>query len=403
MPGSAGSLRRNGVCRMLWLILGPLVAPDSLVAAFLAMPQGAQTPASMTANDEFAIRPAGCRHSKKYLVSSFPRLKQVAYVHLPDNVWRPLAIGDVAEPAGVVVDEQLSRLYVADPPNAVIYWYQLRRRPDGLLETVGRRFAAVEGYAAQWLAVNGQGDLYFTGKLADGNSKNKSGSKKGGVTSVYRQDASDISRGISRHPVEIYSRSNSGNPNSKAWQPSGIAVDSFYVYWGNHEQGKKHGSIVRGIRKNLGTLNLGTRLLKMNDALDEVRGMAATGTHIFFLGPNGVYGMPKNQPDTVHNDTIGLIAAAPGDSNDAANWNPVSIAFDGDSTLYFTDTANGVVYSLPANNAAGHRLTKFTDAPGVHGVSLVAFHHGISAQGGGNQLALGCVATLIVLLSVLGF
>jgi len=286
----------------------------------------------------------------------------------------------------------------------VIWWYTLHRRPNGLLETAGRRFAAVEGYAAQWLAVNGQGDLYFTGQPSEAG---KNGSKQGDLTCVYRQDAADISRGISRHPVEIYSRSNTGNPNSKAWQPSGVAVDSFYVYWGNHEQGKKHGSIVRGVRKNLGTLNLGTRLLKMNDAIDEVRGMAATGTHIFFLGPAGVYGMPKNQPDTVHNDTIGLIAAAPGDSNNAANWNPMSIAFDGDATLYFTDTSNGVVYSLPAQNAAGHRLTKFTDAPGVHGVSLIAFHHGIEAiveaQGRSNRFTLGCVTTLIVLLNALGF
>merc|ERR1719458_934828 len=187
-------------------------------------------------------------------------------------------------------------------------------RPNGMLETVGRRFAAVEGYAAQYLAVNGQSDLYFTGQPSE---PGKNGSAKGGFACVYRQDA-----------VEIYSRSNSGNPNSKAWQPSGVTVDSFYVYWGNHEQGKKHGSVVRGVRKNLGTLNLGTRLLKMNDALDEVRGMTSTGTHIFFLGPAGVYGMPKNQPDTVHNDTIGLIAAAPGDSNAAANWNPTNIGFD---------------------------------------------------------------------------
>merc|ERR1719473_1173998 len=62
--------------------------------------------------------------SKKYLISSFPNIKTVAYTHLPDTIWRPLYIGNVENPVGVVADGLNSRLYVADQTLNKIFWYQ---------------------------------------------------------------------------------------------------------------------------------------------------------------------------------------------------------------------------------------------------------------------------------------
>jgi len=327
-----------------------------------------------TVVSEDSITPAGAEASRKYLIASFPNLRQVAYCHLPDNVWRPLVIGEIASPRGVAVDEQNARLFIADPPNNVIWWYKLSTRHNGLLQTVGSRHAAVEGYSAQWLAVNGVGDLYFTGHQVTGASQPT-------YDSVFRQDAIGIATGNSLSPTEIYARANTGNPNAKAWMPSGIAVDSFYVYWGNQEQGRVHGSVVKGSRTNIGSLSQESLLHVMSSALEEVRGVAATGTHVFCLSPVGVHGMAKSAATTLLDPGQGLVASPP--SGEAARpWEPAAIAWDGDNSLYLTDAGGGLVYSLPAQNAMGHSLTKFADAPNVYALAVMDFHSaGASALG----------------------
>merc|ERR1719320_2279257 len=63
------------------------------------------------------VEPDVARSSSKYLLASFPSLRQVAYCHLPDNVWRPLVLGEVKSPTAVAVDTQSAKLFVADPPS----------------------------------------------------------------------------------------------------------------------------------------------------------------------------------------------------------------------------------------------------------------------------------------------
>ena len=45
---------------------------------------------------------------RKYLISSFPALKQVGYTILPDTVWRPLVLGAVFSSQNSVVLECIS-------------------------------------------------------------------------------------------------------------------------------------------------------------------------------------------------------------------------------------------------------------------------------------------------------
>ena len=183
---------------------------------------------------------------RKYLLTSFPQLKQVAYTVLPDNVWRPLVLGDVASPTAIAVDPLSSRLFVADPPKNIIWCYQLGAANNGLLQTVGGQRAAVEGFSAHWLAVNGAGDLYFSGHPTP-----KSGSNST-VDAIWRLDNEQIVTGDTFNPTEIYTRANTGQPDPKVWELSGIAVDSFFIFWGNQAGGKKHGSVSKGTRANIG-------------------------------------------------------------------------------------------------------------------------------------------------------
>mmetsp|Transcript_41100 Transcript_41100/g.116238 ORF Transcript_41100/g.116238 Transcript_41100/m.116238 type:complete len:234 (+) Transcript_41100:130-831(+) len=191
-----------------------------------------------------------------------------------------------------------------------------------------------------------------------------------GYNSVFRQDAVNIMRGKSQAPLEIYTRSNTGSPSPKAWAPSGIAVDSLYVYWGNRERGSSNGAVVKGSRVNVGLLSQDRQIKALSKSVDEVHGMVATGTHVFYLSPDGVHGVLKTAAQLVSSAGAGLVARSPA---------AMDITWDGDNTLYFTDAASGAVYTLPALNILEHNVSKYVDAPGARALAVVGF-------GGGSSL-----------------
>lgn len=295
---------------------------------------------------------------RKYLITSFPQLKQVAYTILPDNVWRPLVLGEVSSPTAIAVDPLSSRLFVADPPKNIIWWYQLGLTNAGFLQTTGKQRAAVEGFSAHWLAVNGAGDLYFSGHPA---------SKNGSVAdSIWRLDNEQIVNGDTFNPTEVYTRANTGQPDPKVWELSGLAVDSFYIFWGNQAGGTKHGSVSKGTRANIGLQSQDMFVTTLDDALEEVRGLTTSGTEIFWLAREGVYGQIKTTSAKVSDPQVGLISPP-----HSLDWNPMSISWDGSSQLYFTDANEGAIYTVPSLLAMQQEMVKFADAPYCHGIAIL--------------------------------
>mmetsp|Transcript_30033 Transcript_30033/g.54741 ORF Transcript_30033/g.54741 Transcript_30033/m.54741 type:complete len:386 (+) Transcript_30033:94-1251(+) len=301
----------------------------------------------------------------KFLISSFPDLKQVAYCALPDTVWRPLVVGDVVSPRALAVDSGHSRLFVADAGASRVYYYDLYKRDgSGLLFTTGVQKVALWGYDVYWMTTNGDGDLYFTGKQIVAPPEST-------YDSVFRVDYESLQGGASS-AIEIYTRSNSGAPTPAVWMPGGIAVDSFYVYWTNQEEGATAGSVNKGPRMNIGDTSTLDTVAAITTNTAENRGMAVTNSYIFWLATDGVYGISKG---TAAGATLsadeGLIAEPP--STDSANavWDPRSIAFDGEGTMYVTDNLAGKVYTFAGTNTFPHPLEKFVDAPGVHGVTVL--------------------------------
>jgi len=260
----------------------------------------------------------------------------------------------------------------------VIWWYHLTVSSGGLLETVGPRRAAVENFNASWMAVSSVGDLFFAGRPV-------AVTPRPTYDSIFRQDAVNLATGDSFNPSEAFSRANTGAPNPKAYTPSGVAVDSFYVYWGNEENGTAHGSVVKGSSTSSGVLRA------VHGAVDSVRGVSVTGTHVFFASPSGIYGVPKTTPTTVEDNTQGLVVAPP---TDGSAWDPLALAWDGENTLFLTDAAAGVLYSLPAQNVQAHNLTKFVDSPNVHGLAIIGFSSMASPAHAGPGLLVALVVAL---------
>lgn len=328
--------------------------------------------------------------SGKYLIASFPDLRQVSYTMLPDNVWRPLVIGNVSEPSGLAVDDAHHRVYVADPGDNKIYWYTLSI-VNGYLVTDGVQHTALDGYKVYWMTLNSQGDLYFTGKLTVEPPQSV-------YDTVFRIDwANLVAENPDVPPIEVYTRSNSGNPNPGVYMPSGIAVDSFSIYWGNQDEGTTHGSIVKGPRRNLGNTGSSTRssggiLTNLLENENSVLGLTSTPNLIFFLTPNGIYGTPKYRTG----DSSASLISGPPDSDANTMWDPRSVAFDNNAAMYITDHLAGKVYTLPAVDTNPHPIQQYSIAPDVFGIAL---YDTSSGSGAVASMLSARVAALALLLS----
>mmetsp|Transcript_96380 Transcript_96380/g.171307 ORF Transcript_96380/g.171307 Transcript_96380/m.171307 type:complete len:400 (+) Transcript_96380:77-1276(+) len=305
---------------------------------------------------------------RKYLIASFPDLRQVAFTILPDNVWYPLVTGDVLTPMALAVDSQNMRLFVADPGNNLVWKYRIYVRDDGLLATSGRPLAAVEKFKAHWLATNGVGDLYFTGHRQPEDNQTFNGSD-----SLWIMPSGSIALGQTFNPIDLYTRENSGAPDPKVNQISGVAIDTFGVYWGNQAGGKLNGALCKGAPYNGVVSQDAGNLETVNSAMDEVRGVTLTGNEVFWLSPEGVYGQSKYSDNQVQDASTGLLVAG-----SAANetWNPMSLVWDGNSLLYMINMDSntedtGVIYTVPAYGSPGQVFSKFADAPDSYGLAIL--------------------------------
>lgn len=348
-------------CQHLWILSSLLLLQAYLAAGVAAI----RDPyVQVLAQPQLEVTRSEAKKTKKFLIASFPDVRQVAYCHLPNNVWRPLVVEPVVAPGGLTLDSPRNRLYVADPPSSKIFWYELGLRSDGSLRTFGYQNVAVDGYAADWMTVNGLGDLYFTGKAVVSAPASTYGA-------VYRVNGQYIARGISNLVDEVYGRSNTGNPYPTVWMPSGIAVDSFNIYWGNQEAGLQSGSICKGLRSNI-QFTRGLRpTSKLSASMDQVTGIAATGNNLYYLTPEGVYGVPKAQARTITDPSEGHMTFKPATDSNSPASDPRSIAWDGEGTLFFTDYSLGMVYSLPASDTNVHNITEYAVAPGVSGLTIL--------------------------------
>jgi hypothetical protein len=301
--------------------------------------------------------------STKYLVLSIPKDKQVGYFQVPDTIFRVLVQGGdqgPASPTAIAIDQENSRLFVSDVPTQKIWWYQLIVLPDGKLVTDGRQHVAVEGVESKWLAVDGVGNLYFSGKplpppplppVQEG---------------IYKHDAIALATGVAINSKEIWARSNSGSPNPKVWAPTGLATDNFHLFWANGQNGKSHGSLVKApatppdVQPELSVKAIA-------DNSEEVTSVVLTPTTVFYATKDGIYGVAKSKADAACTEANCALLSDTLKS-------PAGMVWDGDGTVYVAeaDHAKGGIYAFPSNGPLGsHHMAKYVDAAGVYDLDML--------------------------------
>jgi len=298
----------------------------------------------------------------KYLVLSVPKDRQIGYFKVPETTFHLLVVGGNAGPAlpkAITIDQENARLFVADVPTQKIYWYQLIVLPDGKLVTDGRQHVAVEFVEPNWLAVDGVGNLFFSGKLILPPPSTS-------VEGIYKHDTIALATGVTTNPKEIWMRTNSGVPTPKVWAPTGLATDNFHLFWGNGQEGKTHGSLVKAAAEPP-DVQPEMSVKAIADNSDEVRGVVLTPTSVFYTTADGIFGVSKSKVGQTCTDSGCALL-----SN--ALTSPMGMVWDGDGTVYVAehDNEKGAIYSFPSNGPLGaHHLVKYVDAAGAYSLDVL--------------------------------
>jgi len=339
--------------------------------------------------------------AERYLIASFPSLGQVQYARLRNPTWLPLitsALG-VTTPQAIAVDHVNHRLFIYDAAIGGVVFYQLHVLDDRRLVTDGHRHVAVGAMSAGGLAVDSVGSLYVAGRSMPTPAAAAS-------EGIFKQDAIAIATAASVGdsqvvPKQIWSRGNTvaaSTPNSpQLYEPSGIAVDPFNVYWGNKGRGGSSvvGSVVKAPISAL-SVHPENAVHAMSDNVDLVTSLALTPLNIFYATEGSVYAVP-----------VGKTAGSCG--SDGSHCPQVAVAeglratgliWDGDGTVYVADNGRGAIYGLPSGSATAHALELVVDAPGVFAVSVLDARPDTSAACG--RCAPTAAALLAAFAAVLG-
>lgn len=285
----------------------------------------------------------------------------------PGNVAKALALPAVADlspplkPHGLCVDNIRNGLYVidADPTRMKILRYTLTHYTSatgvGASVTASDPYPVVSGLLAQWCAVDGVGNLFFSTSALQPTENDKGSIFKVPASLLvapqpdaaknFLQIFSDASNPgvytekyngkpllvapLADDPVMSPGTAGAVYPGANfasVSQPTGIAVDNFRAYWGNMYQGLQKGSVVSGLYANVKSMTRNPLSLAIN--ADEVHGVCLSSNNVFYTARS--------------TDAVGYLYAVRKTGGPIAEvnqgfMNPRGCAHDGDGTLYVAD------------------------------------------------------------------
>jgi hypothetical protein len=302
-------------------------------------------PAAMTDADD----------GTNYLVASFPELRCVMYVRLPDLVWRPLIVADIMSPKSLAIDEDRGRLYLADTALAKIVWYQLITLPDKTLISDGRQHIAVQAMAVRNLALDLSGNLWFSGKSCPTPPIPS-------TDAIWKQSLMTIDQSaLSGTPIDAIPQWTNAATKSSV---SPLVLDAFNIFYGNDVEGKSKGSVVKA-SQSVPASDPASGLSPMSDNSDTTYSVAVTPTALFYGADDAIYGVLKTKN--------GGSCGATGDLCKVVTdqvKKPTSMLWDGDGTIYVADNGNGAIYSFASGSVSPHALDKIIDAGEVWGLAV---------------------------------
>jgi sugar lactone lactonase YvrE len=273
----------------------------------------------------------------RYLIVSAPKLAKIEYFTLPDTTPNPLIDTGLRSPQGLAEDRKRRVLYVADPDLRKVLSYELTVK-EGTLLVEGQPTVAAQNVEARWVAVDGQGDLFFTDEAAN---------------VIMRVSSADVNAG-NAHPVVVYSGAQTPEVN----RPGGVAVDNFNVFWSNKAVGTQVGSVVKGdeepqtAKKHV--------LAKIAENANKVYGVCLSQNNVFYTDTQKFLFGVKKSGGAIATVSDGLLG-------------PRGCTWDGESTVFVADKAAGAIYSFPGNmpNLSPARLSKFASYDDAFGLAVV--------------------------------
>uniref|UniRef100_A0A0G4HIE3 SMP-30/Gluconolactonase/LRE-like region domain-containing protein n=1 Tax=Chromera velia CCMP2878 TaxID=1169474 RepID=A0A0G4HIE3_9ALVE len=250
---------------------------------------------------------------------------------------KPLIETELSNPQGLAYDRTAKRLYVTDPRAGKIFFYDLdfSELSAGVVKLKGGQKVAVDSVEPRWVAVDSQGSIFFTDESAN---KVQSVPADQTTTATFLQgNAPATPRVVFEFP-----------PTSFVSRPGGIATDGSHVYWGNKEEGKAVGSVVKGTeggdKEDSG--------IAIASVTDKVYGVCLASDKLLFLDGNSgnVYGVRK---------AGGAVTTV------VQLQKPRGCAFDSDATVFVTDKGTGTVVSIATGGSLSPRQGREVTARGA--------------------------------------
>lgn len=283
-----------------------------------------------------------------------------------------------------------SAIFVSDTvaDNGNIYKYDLSSNFDATTNSfylrAGPQIRVASGIAggAQWLAVDGIGNLFFT--------TGSSGTTAGQVQSISAESLRTLNGTHPLDPSEIIVLYTADNDGASISQPGGIAADNFYLYWTNQDAGETAGTVVQAWEhkslhvqpEDATEAPAFPRSLAANAAL--ANGVCLARDTVFYTGGTTSLFAVKTSGNTIAQVFEGFTT-------------PKGCVYDSIGTLYVADADANMIYSLPANMPRLRTVKRITPVFAVQGPAQVAIFnsHAFSL---GPGLALLALCALLQLL-----
>jgi len=262
-------------------------------------------------------------------------------------------------PKGISAYNPGKMLFVADEKASTIFGVEIFAGAEAGKLVAGKPKPVANGVASPWVAVDGQGSIFYLDAMNNAVMKLDGHS----VLSAMAGKAKEM-----QLPQILYSV-NGPPPIAAVNKPRAVAADNFYLYWTNGNNGYNDGTVLRGMETPADKhREYEIRAMALNAAAAD--GICFASTNLYYTADGKIYGLKRSGGTiTVISDKLAA---------------PAGCAWDGDGTVFVADSEDGKVYSFAGNTPSLYPrgVVHEMDVQGATGVTVFlmssAFRHGFA-------------------------